>query len=115
MICSASRAAAVAEHHGLKFVEVNTNLDRDSFPPAKLKKMYHQRWGIETAFRDLKHTIGLEHFHSKRAEFIAQEVFARLILYNLCELVASHAAIYCRLPKLFWYLLVLRASQQGYP
>ena len=73
-----------------------TNLDRDSFPPAKLKKMYHQRWGIETAFRDLKHTIGLEHFHSKRAEFIAQEVFARLILYNLCELVASHAAIFNR-------------------
>lgn len=73
-----------------------TNLDRDSFPPAKLKKLYHQRWGIETAFRDLKHTVGLENFHSKRAEFIAQEVFARLILYNLCELVASHAAIFHR-------------------
>lgn len=73
-----------------------TNLDRDSFPPAKLKKMYHQRWGIETAFRDLKHTVGLEHFHSKRAEFISQEVFARLILYNLCELVESHAAIFHR-------------------
>ena len=71
-----------------------TNLDRDSFPPSRLKKLYHHRWGIETAFRDLKHTIGLEHFHSKRAEFISQEVFARLILYNLCELVASHAAIF---------------------
>ena len=47
-----------------------TNLDRNPFPPARLKKMYHQRWGIETAFRDLKHIIGLEHFHSKRAEFI---------------------------------------------
>ena len=73
-----------------------TNLDRVSFPPAKLMKMYHQRWGIETAFRDLKHTVGLEHFHSKRAEFIAQEVFARLILYNLCELVATHAALFHR-------------------
>ena len=71
-----------------------TNLDRDSFSPSRLKVLYHHRWGIENAFRDLKHTIGLEHFHSKRAEFIAQEVFARLILYNLCELVASHAAIF---------------------
>lgn len=73
-----------------------TNLDRDSFSPVRLKKLYHHRWGIETSFRDLKHTIGLENFHSKRAEFITQEVFARLILYNLCELVATHAAIFCR-------------------
>ena len=71
-----------------------TNLERDSFPPARLKTLYHQRWGIENAFRDLKHTVGLENFHSKRAEFITQEVFARLILYNLCELVASHATIF---------------------
>ena len=42
-----------------------TNLDRESFPPEKVKKLYHMRWGIETSFRDLKHTIGLSHFHSK--------------------------------------------------
>lgn len=41
----------------------------------------------------MKYTIGLSSFYSKRAEFISQEVFARLILYNLCELVASHAAL----------------------
>lgn len=70
-----------------------TNLGASLFPPAKLKELYRMRWGVETSFRDLKYTIGLSSFHSKRAEFISQEVFARLILYNLCELVASHAAL----------------------
>ena len=69
-----------------------TNLDYSLFPPQKLKALYHLRWSIETSFRDLKYTIGLSNFHSKKAEFVAQEVFARLILYNLCELVALHAA-----------------------
>lgn len=73
-----------------------TNLDASSFPPAKLKDLYRMRWGVETSFRDLKYTIGLSGFHSKRAEFISQEVYARLILYNLCELVASHAALFIR-------------------
>jgi len=70
-----------------------TNLDVSLFPPIKLKALYRMRWGVETSFRDLKYTIGLSGFHAKRAEFIMQEVFARLILYNLCELVASHAAL----------------------
>lgn len=71
-----------------------TNLEPSSFPPDELKRLYRLRWGVETAFRDLKYTVGLSGFHSKRAEFICQEVFARLILYNLCELVATHTALF---------------------
>ena len=77
-----------------QFEYLITNLDDAAFPPDKLKVLYCQRWGIETSFRDLKYTIGLSNFHSKRAEFITQEVFARLILYNLCELVVSHSALF---------------------
>ena len=73
-----------------------TNLDAASVPPEKLKALYHLRWGIETSFRDLKYTIGLSNYHSKKADFICQEVFARLILYNLCEVVAMHAAFFKR-------------------
>ncbi len=32
----------------------------------KLKQIYALRWGIETSFRDLKYTIGMLDFHSKR-------------------------------------------------
>ena len=44
-----------------------TNLPRDKFPPQKLKRLYHLRWGIENAYRDLKYTIDLLHFHGTSA------------------------------------------------
>ena len=51
------------------------------------------RWGIETSFRSLKYTIGLLYFHTKKAEYISQEVFARLIMYNFSELITSNLII----------------------
>ena len=47
-----------------------TNLDRNSFPAEELKHLYHLRWGIETSFRQLKYTIGLSLFQSKKVEYI---------------------------------------------
>ena len=70
-----------------------TNLDRRNFPASELKKLYRMRWGIETSFRELKHTVGLLHFHAKKVEYIYQEVFARLTMYNFTELVTSHVII----------------------
>ena len=68
---------------------VLTNLDEDNFPPDELKKLYALRWGIETSFRDIKHSLGALFFHSKKVEFISQEIFAALIMYNLTELNIS--------------------------
>ena len=70
-----------------------TNLDKDSFPADDLKHLYHLRWGIETSFRQLKYTIGLSLFQSKKVEYITQEIFARLTMYNFCELITSHVVI----------------------
>lgn len=72
---------------------VVTNLDAEEFPPDELKKLYGMRWGIETSFRDLKYTVGLLHFHSKKVEFILQEIFSSLIMYNFSELITSHVVI----------------------
>jgi len=47
------------------------------------------RWGIETSFRELKYTIGLANIHSKKPSSILQEVFARLVLYNFSQMIAS--------------------------
>ena len=66
---------------------VVTNLDSFEFPPEELKKLYNMRWGIETSFRELKYTVGLLHFHAKKVEYIYQELFARLIMYNFSELI----------------------------
>jgi len=62
-----------------------TNLPRDEFPPNRLKKLYYTRWGIESSFRKLKYTIGMSNFHSYKPELIMQEIWARLIAYNLTE------------------------------
>lgn len=72
---------------------VITNLSRDAFSAPELKKLYHMRWGVETAFRTLKYAVGLLSFHSKRAEYISQEVFAALIMYNFAQWIASYATI----------------------
>ena len=76
-----------------RYETVVTNLDSYCFPPEELKKLYEMRWGIETSFRELKYTVGLLHFHAKKVEYIYQEVFARLIMYNFAELVTSHVII----------------------
>lgn len=62
-----------------------TNLERDKFPLEEIKKLYNMRWGVETAFRDLKYAIGLNPVHAKERELIKQEIYARLILHNFCE------------------------------
>ena len=51
------------------------------------------RWGIETSFRNLKHTLGLLHLHAKKVEFVLQEIFAKLTMYNFCELITQSVVI----------------------
>lgn len=70
-----------------------TSLNRFQFPIAKLKEIYHLRWGIETSFRELKYAIGLISFHSKKENFIIQEIYSRLIMYNFCERITKNTVI----------------------
>jgi hypothetical protein len=76
-----------------EYETVITNLSVAEFPPDELRSLYHMRWGIETAFRALKYTVGLTNFHAKRQESIAQEIFARMIMYNFAEMMTSHVVI----------------------
>jgi hypothetical protein len=71
-----------------------TNLPRAEFPIDEIKKLYAMRWGIETSFRELKYAIGLSCFHSKKVEYILQEIYARLILYNYCEIITMNVVIH---------------------
>ena len=72
---------------------VVTNLDKAKYPSAELKKLYASRWGIETSFRDLKYTIGLLNFHTKKVMCILQEIYAHMIMYNFAEMITSHVVI----------------------
>ena len=78
---------------------VVTNLPARDFPPDELKKLYAMRWGIETSFRELKYTVGLLHFHAKKAEYIYQEIFASLVMYNFTELITAQVVTHSKSRK----------------
>ena len=63
------------------------------YPVEKLKELYASRWGVETSFRELKYTVGMLNFHSKKVMLIQQEIYARMIMYNFAEMITSHVVI----------------------
>lgn len=66
---------------------VVTNLDRTLFNSDEIKELYRLRWSIETSFRYLKHDLNLTHFLSRKKEFLHQEVWAKMIMFNLCSMI----------------------------
>ena len=66
-----------------------TNLSQKTFNEATLMKLYQMRWGIETSFRYLKYNVALTSFHSLKREHIMQEIYARVILYNMTILLTK--------------------------
>lgn len=63
-----------------------------------LKELYPLRWLQETAYRDLKYSLCLKAFHSKKYTYIIQEIFVRSIMYNYCsEIYSCHKELF--LPK----------------
>ena len=70
-----------------------TNLTRDEFNLNELKKMYHMRWDIETAFKVLKYIIGMTAFHSKKRNFIQQEIYAVILLHCLTNIITERIEV----------------------
>lgn len=80
-----------------------TNLPQKEYPPDVLKELYRRRWGIETSFRELKYAVGLAAFHAKKREYIIQEIWARLILYNFCEMITMSVVVKQTHPRKYAY------------
>ena len=75
------------------FEYLATNLDENEFASDIIKDLYHARWGDENSFRDLKYTIDLVHFHCKKRDYVEQEAWAKLIVYNFCEAITRHITV----------------------
>ena len=74
---------------GDNFETIVTNLDRNEFSSGDIKYLYNLRWGIEISYRYLKHDIHLTSFISRKKEFLYQEVWAKLTMYNLTALITQ--------------------------
>lgn len=77
-----------------------TNLFDDKlFPADCFAELYHQRWGIEEAFKRLKHRLSLEHVSGLTQQAVAQDVAAKIVCDNLQALVAATAHADANLPQ----------------
>lgn len=71
------------------YENIITNLPENEFHAEEIKEIYHLRWGIETSFCTLKHTIAAVNFHAKSRQMITHEIWARLILFNFCSYITG--------------------------
>ncbi|GGE73510.1 transposase [Massilia psychrophila] len=76
-----------------------TNLFDDKlYPAACFAGRYHKRWGIEEAFKRLKHRLNLEHVTGLTQQAVARDVAAKIVCDNLQALVALTAHADADLP-----------------
>lgn len=69
-----------------------TSLPR-SITLSEIKELYHARWGIETAFRELKYGLGLVNLHGKKDDFVKQEIVAAMIMANFCSRIVNEVVV----------------------
>lgn len=75
------------------YENIITNLPDTEFDFEDFKDLYHMRWNEENSFRDLKYPLCLKAFHSKKYEYIVQEIWARAILHNFSSEIISNVEI----------------------
>lgn len=69
-----------------------TNLqDATLYPAAVFADLYHQRWGIEEAFKRIKHRLCLEHVTGLSQLAVSQDFAAKILCDNLQSLLANAA------------------------
>ena len=49
--------------------------------------------GLSRARSEVEYTIGLSNFHAYKPEYIQQEIWAKLIAYNITETLINHTVI----------------------
>ena len=77
-----------------------TNLFDDKlFPADCFGELYHKRWGIEEAFKRLKHRLNLEHVTGLSQQAVVQDVAAKILCDNLQSLVSITAHEDADLPE----------------
>lgn len=67
-----------------------TNLSRYEFSIKDIKELYRLRWDIEVSYRHLKYSVDLNALHSKRRDFIRQEIWARMVMFNISMIIIDY-------------------------
>ena len=71
-----------------------TSVPREEITAKEIKELYHARWGIETAFRELKYNLGnFTLLHGKSQFFAEQEIYCAMIMYNFANRIIQNVVI----------------------
>lgn len=63
-----------------------TNLPPEDSDAEAMKKIYHCRWDIETAYRVCKKQLELEEFSGRRERLILQDIYGCMWMYDIIQL-----------------------------
>jgi Transposase DDE domain len=72
-------------YHGVWYRYLTNVLDPRALSGAEVARLYGRRWDIELAFRTLKDHLNLRVLWSAKSDVIAVQVWATLILAQLCS------------------------------
>lgn len=79
------RLIRVRQPNGKQQLLATSLLDSQRYPAHDFAELYHQRWGIEEAFKVLKHRLMIEQFSGESPEAIRQDVHAKTFTANLAK------------------------------
>ena len=77
---------------------VTTLLNAEVYPATALAELYWQRWTIETNFRHLKITLGMDQLHCKTVQGVLKEMTMFCLVYNLVRMAMGLAAVVQEVP-----------------
>ncbi len=76
---------------GEKEVLITSVLENKTLHYQCFKWLYHERWGVEEAFKRLKSRLEVENFSGKSVGAVKQDFYAKMMTYNLEALLATAA------------------------
>lgn len=83
---------------GFRTVRLVTSLlDTEAFPRADLINLYHDRWHIETFFRELAGDLHVEHWHTRTLKGLYVELLFHMIYVSAVRAHMAEAATAARL------------------
>jgi len=88
--------ANIREYHGYRLLAADGSDLHTPTNPDDHESYFQNHPGEKGYLLSLiriKYSVGLTNFHTKKQEYIVQEIFAGLIMYNFAEMITSHVVI----------------------
>ncbi len=80
-------------------VLVTTLLDGESYPHDELAELYGERWEVETCYRHLKQTLGMNILRCRWEDGVRKELLMYRIVYNVVRALMVQSAVERGLPR----------------